>query len=68
MSNFKQSSQNLVCCRSSDFYFMRSHNYVTGFGKTRRMGFFVKIEFDVFDKLYYRANYLPSLKQIARFA
>ena len=42
------------------------HNYVTGFWKTLRMGFFVKIEFDV--SPYPRANPPASLRPIALFA
>ena len=42
---------------------------VTGCGKTLRMGFFLKIEFDVcmVDKLYLRANPRSSFRLITRF-
>ena len=42
---------------------------MTRFGKTLRMGFFQKIEFDIcmVDKLYHRANPCSSLRPIARF-
>ena len=43
-----------------------THTLMTGFGKTLRMGFFLKIECCTVDKLYHRANPCSSLRPIAR--